>query len=77
MHLQYISDQNGVTTGVYIPIEEWNLLKKRYAEIEHEEMSDIPQWHNDIVSERLSNYQTGKESKSDFDRTVDEIEKDL
>jgi hypothetical protein len=40
MHFQYISDQNGITTGVYIPIEEWNRLKKY---IENEETSDIPQ----------------------------------
>ena len=52
-------------------------LKKRHAEIEREEMSDIPQWHSNIVSERLSDYQTGKESKSDFDKAIDEIEKDL
>jgi hypothetical protein len=77
MHFQYISDQNGVTAGVYIPIEEWNLLKKRYVEIEHEEISDIPQWHNDIVSERLSNYQSGKDPKVDFDKAIDDIEKDL
>lgn len=30
MNLQYLSDENGVTTGVFIPIQEWNKLKEDY-----------------------------------------------
>lgn len=30
MNLQYVSDEKGNTTGVFIPIKEWNLLKKKY-----------------------------------------------
>ena len=31
MSLQYISDSKGKTSGVYIPIQEWNRLKKKYT----------------------------------------------
>ena len=31
MSLQYISDSIGKTSGVYIPIQEWNRLKKKYT----------------------------------------------
>jgi hypothetical protein len=51
-----------------------DFLKKEYLEIEIEETADIPQWHNDIVSERLNNYQLGKDPKTDFDKAVDDIE---
>lgn len=34
MSLQYISDSSGKTTGVFIPISEWNELKNRFQEIE-------------------------------------------
>jgi hypothetical protein len=30
MNLQYISDNKGKTTGVFIPIEEWEALKSKY-----------------------------------------------
>jgi hypothetical protein len=41
MSLQYISDNKGQTTGVFIPIEEWNNLKNKFKGIEDEEI-DIP-----------------------------------
>ncbi len=44
MNLQYISDSEGQTTGVFIPIDEWNYLKSKYKEIEKEEIT-IPDWH--------------------------------
>jgi hypothetical protein len=31
MSLQYISDNKGKTSGVYIPIQEWNRLKRKYT----------------------------------------------
>jgi hypothetical protein len=48
MNLQYISDGEGETTGVFIPIKEWNILRKKYKGIELE-VDDIPGWHKDIV----------------------------
>ncbi|TVR36677.1 MAG: hypothetical protein EA392_14610 [Cryomorphaceae bacterium] len=34
MKLQVIQDSKGNATGVYIPIKEWNALKKQYKELE-------------------------------------------
>lgn len=30
MSIQYISDNKGITTGVFIPIQEWTKLKANY-----------------------------------------------
>lgn len=30
MNLQYVSDKKGITTGVFIPIQEWTKLKADY-----------------------------------------------
>ena len=38
MTLQFIHDNNGNTTGVYIPIEDWQTLKVKYKELEREEL---------------------------------------
>ena len=40
MHLQYISDFNGKTTGVFIPIQEWESLKSKFTGLEEEELGE-------------------------------------
>ncbi len=74
MNLQYISDGEGETTGVFIPIKEWNKLRKKITDIELE-LDDIPDWHKDVVRERLVEYEKNPGSALDFDDTLDEIEK--
>jgi hypothetical protein len=36
MQLQYISDHKGNTISVVIPIQDWEILKRKYKEIEDE-----------------------------------------
>ena len=76
MNLQYISDSTGKTTGVFIPIAEWNELKSKYQGIDQEEIA-IPSFQMDEVQKRLANYRDNPEMAMDFDNTMDEIEKDL
>ena len=76
MNLQFISDSAGETTGVYIPIKEWNELKSKFKEIELAEI-DIPEWHKDIVRERLADYKKNPEQALDFETAIDDIEKHL
>ncbi len=76
MNLQYISDSKGQTTGVFIPINEWNELKSKYKDIEGEDI-EIPQWHKDLVRQRLDDYKKSPDSALDFDATMDDIEKEL
>lgn len=76
MNLQYISDSKGQTTGVFIPINEWNDLKNKYKNIEQEEFS-TPEWHKDLVLKRLEDYKQNPDSAKDFDSAMDDIEKEL
>ncbi len=76
MNLQYISDSKGQTTGVFIPINEWNDLKNKYKDIEGEDI-DIPEWHKDLVKQRLDDYKKNPGSALDFDSAMDDIEKEL
>lgn len=76
MKVQYISDSKGQTTGVFIPIKEWNELKNKYKEIEQEEIT-VPGWHKDLVLERLEDYKQNPGSAMDFDSAMDDIEKEL
>ena len=76
MNLQFISDSTGKTTGVFIPINEWNELKSKFRGIEQEEI-DIPDWHKDIVRQRLADYKKNPGQALDFETAIDDIEKHL
>jgi len=76
MNLQFISDSTGKTTGVFIPINEWNELKNKFKGLGQEDI-DVPEWHKDIVRNRLDDYYKNPEIAIDFDVAMDDIEKGL
>ncbi|MEM6767770.1 MAG: addiction module protein [Bacteroidota bacterium] len=76
MNLQYISDSSGKITGVFIPILEWNELKRKYDGID-DESAFIPQWHRELVSQRLIDYQNDPSKALDFDQAMEEIDQQL
>jgi hypothetical protein len=68
MSLQYISDNKGKTTGVFIPIQDWINLKKKYIDIETEQLLvDVPEWHKAIIDERLAAYKANPNDVIDFE----------
>jgi hypothetical protein len=72
MNLQYITNSKGEISGVFIPIEDWELIKK-----ELDLKLDIPFWHKEILAERLINYQSGNKSLMDSDSFLNELESGL
>ena len=76
MNLQYISDSTGKTTGVFIPISEWNELKNKYNDIE-DDVRDIPEWQINQVRNRMDEYKKDPNQALDFEISLKEIEKDL
>lgn len=73
MNLQYITDSNGQTTGVFIPIKEWNDLKTKFKDIDHESL-EVPQWHQEIVRKRMELYKNNPDQPLDFNTALDDIE---
>ena len=73
MSLQYIKDDKGQITGVFIPIQEWDSIKSRYQDIDQ----DIPDWHKEIIDQRMKDYKKNPDQAMDFDLAMDEIDKDL
>ncbi len=76
MNLQYISDSKGKTSGVFIPIEDWNRIKEKLCEVDLE-ISDIPVWHIEEVRKRIEDFKHRKEIALDFNTVMDEIDKEL
>lgn len=80
MSLQFINDNKGNTTGVFIPIEDWQKLKSKYSELQKEEVANLAElsvWQKKIIDQRLNDYYSNSGSVSDFDATLREIEKNL
>lgn len=81
MNLQFIHDNKGNTTGVFIPIEEWQSLKDKYADLQEEEensSSELPEWQKRLLDERLSDhYKNPGSSLTNFDEMLNEIRKTL
>jgi hypothetical protein len=80
MTLQFIHDSKGNTTGVFIPIEDWQSLKSKYSDLQKEEAESIAElapWQKQVIDERLSDYYKNSTDISDFDKTIDDIEKSI
>jgi len=77
MSLQYISDSKGQTTGVFIPIQEWEKLKEQYLELEEweSESSSKDQVLNELkeaVSE-LKQIEKGERQARPAQKLLDEL----
>lgn len=78
MSLQFIYDNAGNTTGVYIPIEDWQSLKAKYRELQEREIADTAKlslWQKSIIDDRLNDYYQNPTAMMDFDKTIDDIER--
>ncbi len=78
MTLQFIHDNRGNTTGVFIPIEEWQDLKTKYSDLQNEEAQnsiELTSWQKDILDERLDDYYKNPNDVVDFDATIANIRK--
>ncbi len=76
MNLQYISDSKGKTTGVFIPINEWKKIIRKFRGIDLENV-DIPVWHIQEVRKRQKDFQDHPEQAMEFDQAMDALEKQL
>ena len=77
MTLQFITDSNGKTTGVYIPIEEWNKFKKTYPDIDTASGDfEVPEWQKEIVRKRIEEGKKNPERYLKWDDVKDSFKLD-
>ena len=57
---QIVKDQQGIPTGVFIPIKSWNNLIFQYPDIEILD-TNLPQWEKDFIDKRLDMVQHNPE----------------
>lgn len=79
MSLQFIRDNEGNTTGVFIPIEVWQGLEAKYTELQIQEVQAneaLAAWQKSIVDARLDAYYNNPSEVEDFAKVLDQIEKE-
>jgi hypothetical protein len=76
MRLQIIQDSFGKNTGVFIPIEDWVLIKNNYPNIETIDQ-EVPQWEKDIIDERLRAIALNPERLRPMSELFDELDKEI
>ncbi|HSY61289.1 MAG TPA: hypothetical protein VK796_05400 [Cytophaga sp.] len=76
--VQFIHDNKGNTTGVFIPIEEWQILKLKYTDLGKEESSaELTDWQKNILEDRLEDYTKHSAQVQDFDIILKDIAKNI
>jgi len=58
MKAQIIERNDGTIAGVFVAIEDWNLLKERLPDMEFDD-EYFHQWQKDILNERLKDVSKG------------------
>lgn len=80
MTLQFIHDNKGNTTGVFIPIDEWQNLKTKYTDLQAEEAQnnvELTSWQKEIIDQRLDDYYKNPNDVVNFDNTIANIRKTI
>lgn len=76
MRTQIIQDHNGLPTGVFIPIEDWENIKMKYPDIDKINQ-DIPQWQKDLLDKRLDDYKNNPDKFKPIDELFDALDQDI
>ncbi len=76
MKLQVLQDNLGNEMGVYLPMEDWMLIKNNYPDIETVGQ-DLPQWEKDLIDNRLSLIQTNPERLRPVNELFDELNRKI
>lgn len=76
MKLQVLQDSLGNQTGVYVPMEDWTLIKNNYPDIENLEQ-DLPQWEKDLIDSRLDAIAKNPERLKPIEELFEELKRKI
>lgn len=76
MKLQVLLDNFGNQTGVYVPMEDWTLIKNNYPDIETLEQ-ELPQWEKDLIDSRLEAIAKNPERLKPIESLFEELKRKI
>jgi hypothetical protein len=76
MRVQIIQDSSGKDAGVFIPIEDWALIKINYPDIDDLD-TEIPPWQKQLLDQRLEAIAKDPRNIKPIDELFLELDGDL
>ncbi len=76
MKLRVLHDNFGNQTGVYVPMEDWTLIKNNYPDIETLEQ-ELPQWEKDLIDSRLEAIAKNPERLKPIESLFEELKRKI
>lgn len=76
MKLQVLHDSFGNQTGVYVPMEDWTLIKNNYPDIETLEQ-ELPQWEKKLIDSRLEAIAKNPERLKPIESLFEELKRKI
>lgn len=76
MKLQVIQDSSGKNAGVFIPIDDWTLIKSVYPDIEILNQ-ELPKWQREIIDLRLDKIEKNPGSLKPIEDLFKELDKEI
>lgn len=76
MKLQVLQDNLGNEMGIYLPMEDWTLIKNNYPDIETVGQ-DLPQWEKDLIDKRLNDIQSNPERLRPINELFEELNRKI
>ena len=76
MKLQVLQDNFGNQTGVYVPNEDWTLIKNNYPDIKSLEQ-ELSQWEKDLIDSRLEEIEKNPHRLKSINILFDELRRKI
>lgn len=76
MRLQVIQDGDGKNTGVFIPIEDWSLIKTNYPDVESLD-KNLPAWQKELLDSRLQEISKNPDRIKPIDELLKELDSEV
>jgi len=73
MSLQIIQGGNGKPAGVFIPMNDWDVIKTNYPDIENVN-SEIPDWQKQLLDKRLETIANNSNSIKPIEELFTELD---
>lgn len=76
MKLQVLQDNFGNEMGIYLPMEDWTMIKNSYPDIETVGQ-DLPQWEKDLIDYRLNAIQANPKRLKPINELFEELNRKI
>jgi hypothetical protein len=74
MSVQYLSNEKGQVTAVQLPIEEWEIIKIKYPDVDHLD-AGLPEWHKQLLDSRLDSIDSDRKMIRPISDLFDELDR--